>query len=54
MTLCEARAYVGPKECRRITTRYEKTAVAFLGFHNIAPSHLWLKHCVNKPWSEEK
>ena len=36
------------KQARRIATRYDKTAVSFLGFLHIAASRLWLKHYVNR------
>ena len=36
------------KQARRIATRYDKTAISFLGFLNIAASRLWLKHYVNR------
>ena len=36
------------KQARRIATRYDKTAVSFLGFLNIAASRLWVKHYVNR------
>ena len=35
------------KRQRRIATRYDKTAVSFLGFLNIAAARLWLKAFVN-------
>jgi len=35
------------KQARRIATRYDKTAMSFLSFLNIAASRLWLKHFVN-------
>jgi transposase len=37
------------KQARRIATRYEKTALSFLSFLNIAAARLWLKHYVNRP-----
>ena len=36
------------KQARRIATRYEKTALSFLSFLNIAAARLWLKHYVNR------
>ncbi|NOW49011.1 transposase [Novosphingobium sp. SG751A] len=35
------------KRQRRIATRYDKTALSFLGFLNIAAARLWLKAFVN-------
>ena len=35
------------KQARRIATRYDKTAISFLSFLNIAASRLWLTHYVN-------
>ena len=36
------------KQSRRIATRYDKTALSFLAFLNLAASRLWLKHYVNR------
>ena len=36
------------KQPRRIATRYDKTALSFLSFLNLAASRLWLKHFVNR------
>ena len=36
------------KQFRRITTRYEKTAVSFVGFLSLAAVKLWLPAFVNK------
>ena len=36
------------KQFRRIATRYDKTALSFLGFLNLAASRLWLKAFVNR------
>ena len=36
------------EQARRIATRYDKTAISFLGFLNIAASRLWSKHYVNR------
>ena len=36
------------KQPRRIDTRYDKTALSFLSFLNLAASRLWLKHYVNR------
>ena len=36
------------KQPRRIATRYDKTALSFLSFLNLAASRLWLKHYVNR------
>jgi transposase len=35
------------KRQRRIATRYDKTALSFLGFLNIAAARLWIKAFVN-------
>ncbi len=36
------------KQARRIATRYDKTALSFLAFLNIAATSLWIKHYVNR------
>ncbi len=36
------------KQARRIATRYDKTAVSFLAFLNIAAARLWLINFVNR------
>ncbi len=36
------------KQARRIATRYDKTAISFLSFLNIAASRIWLKHYVKQ------
>ena len=45
---CIERMFNRLKQARRIATRYDKTAISFLGFLNIAASRLWLKHYVNR------
>nr|WP_235681961.1 IS5 family transposase [Sphingobium yanoikuyae] len=35
------------KQQRRIATRFEKTALSYLSFLNLAAARLWLKHFVN-------
>ena len=35
------------KHRRRIATRFEKTALSYLSFLNLAAARLWLKHFVN-------
>ena len=37
------------KQSRRIATRYDKTALSFLSFLNIAASRIWMKNYVNRP-----
>jgi transposase len=36
-----------PKQQRRIATRYDKTALSFESFLNLAAARLWLKSFVN-------
>ncbi|MEZ5695908.1 MAG: transposase [Sphingomonadaceae bacterium] len=36
------------KQSRRIATRYDKTALSFASFLNLASIRLWLKSFVNK------
>ena len=36
------------KQARRVATRYDKTALSFLSFLNLAASRLWLKNYVNR------
>jgi len=36
------------KHSRRIATRYEKTALSYLSFLNIAAVRLWVKNFVNR------
>ena len=36
------------KQSRRIATRYDKTALSFLGFLNIAASRIWVTDYVNR------
>ncbi len=36
------------KQSRRIATRYDKTALSFLSFLNIAASRIWVKDYVNR------
>jgi len=36
------------KPFRRIATRYDKTAVSFLGFLCLAAFRVWLPHCGNR------
>ena len=36
------------KQSRRIATRYDKTALSFLGFLTIAASRIWMKDYVNR------
>ncbi|MCW3477722.1 IS5 family transposase [Rhodovastum sp. RN2-1] len=38
------------KQLRRITARYDKTALSFLYFLNIAAARLWLPSFVNRTW----
>ncbi|MBS1023710.1 transposase, partial [Gluconobacter cerinus] len=35
------------KQMRRITTRYDKTALSFMSFLNIAAARLWIRSFVN-------
>lgn len=35
------------KNARRLATRYDKTAVSYLGFIHIVSARLWIKHFVN-------
>ena len=35
------------KQMRRIATRYDKTALSFMSFLNIAAARLWIGSCVN-------
>jgi len=37
------------KQFRRIATRYDKTAVSFLGFLALAAAKLWMPTYVNRP-----
>jgi len=37
------------KQYRRIATRYDKTALSYLGFLCLAATQLWLPHYVNTP-----
>ncbi len=37
------------KQFRRIATRYDKTAVSFLGFLDLAATKLWMSTYVNRP-----
>ena len=37
------------KQLRRIATRYDKTALSFESFLNLASARLWLKSFVNPP-----
>jgi transposase len=37
------------KQFRRITTRYDKTALSFTGFLCLAAAKLWLPSFVNRP-----
>ena len=36
------------KHCRRLATRYDKTADSFLGFILIASARLWIRHFVDR------
>jgi transposase len=36
------------KQSRRIATRYDKTAMSFLGFLNLAAARIWLSSFVNR------
>ena len=42
------------KQQRRIATRYDKTALSFESFLNLAATRLWLKSFVNTPYSSSK
>jgi transposase len=37
------------KQFRRIATRYDKTALSFIGFLCLAAAKLWLPSFVNRP-----
>jgi transposase len=37
------------KQFRRIATRYDKTAVSYLGFLSLAAARIWLPNFVNTP-----
>ncbi|MFT9291744.1 transposase [Gluconobacter oxydans] len=37
------------KQMRRIATRYDKTALSFISFLNIAAARLWIRTFVNVP-----
>ena len=39
------------KQMRRIATRYDKTALSFMSFLNIATARLWIESFVNGTWS---
>ncbi|MEN7535599.1 transposase [Aurantiacibacter sp. DGU5] len=41
------------KQSRRIATRYDKTALSFASFLNLASIRFWLKPFVNKAWAED-
>ncbi|WP_369690480.1 hypothetical protein [Gluconobacter kondonii] len=36
------------KQMRRIATRYDKTALSFMSFLNIAAARLWIESFVNE------
>jgi len=36
------------KHSRRLATRYDKTAVSYLGFVLVASARLWVRHFVNR------
>ena len=36
-----------PKQMRRIATRYDKTALSFMSFLNLAAARLWIRSFVN-------
>ncbi|EJL21271.1 hypothetical protein PMI02_05072 [Novosphingobium sp. AP12] len=41
------------KQQRRIATRFEKNALSYLSFLNLAAARLWLQHFVNATWLME-
>lgn len=43
------RLFSKPKQSRRIATRYDKAALSFESFLNLASIHLWPKAFVNRP-----
>lgn len=43
-----ARLFNSIKQFRRIATRYDKTALSFLSFPNIAAARIWLPSYVNR------
>ncbi len=45
---CIERMFNKLKQSRRIATRYDKTALSFLSFLNIAASRIWVKDYVNR------
>lgn len=36
------------KHCRRLATRYDKTADSYIGFILVASARLWVRHFVNR------
>ena len=39
------------KKMRRIATRYDKTALSFMSFLNLAAARLWIRSFVNVTWA---
>ncbi|WP_408871155.1 transposase [Gluconobacter kondonii] len=41
------RMFNRPKQMRRIATRYDKTALSFMSFLNLAATRLWIESFIN-------